>query len=76
MPSRMTRRHIWLDDEVWEKIDLYYGESLGKSKAINKILAAFIANLESRAATSSSSATSLSLEDLNEPTQGSPNRLD
>lgn len=73
--SRMTRRHIWLQDDIWEKIDLYYGETLGKSKAINKILAAFLANLESRAAGTSSPNT-LSLEDLDEPTQGSPNRLD
>lgn len=45
----MTRRHIWIDDDTWERINQFYGDSLGPSAAIREILKAFVKKIEAKA---------------------------
>jgi len=45
----MTRRHIWIDDETWDKLIEHYEDTLGPSAAIRKILKAFFVSLEAKA---------------------------
>lgn len=59
-----SRHHIWIEDEIWEKLGEHYGETIGISGAVNKILGAFLKSLESRAEQRGKPQPPAALEDL------------
>lgn len=48
-PAR-TRRHVWIDDEDWEKITQHFSASIGTSAAVRAMLKAVLKGIEERAA--------------------------
>lgn len=62
--DKMTRRHIWIDDDVWERIGQFYGDSLGQSAAIRAILKAFVRKIESKAEGHGKNISPIDMEEL------------
>lgn len=60
----MTRRHIWVDDDSWEKLNEHYGDTIGPSAAIRKIVKAFLTTLEAKAQRKGTALPPLDPEDL------------
>lgn len=44
-----ARHHIWIENDIWDKLGEHYSDSIGISGAINKILGAFLKSLEAKA---------------------------
>lgn len=61
-----TRRHIWIDDDDWEALETYYGDSLGQSAVIRAMIKAMLAKIRSQAEQKGKPLKAIMLEELGE----------
>lgn len=45
----LVRRHVYMDDEQWEKLKFYFEGNIGISAAIRTILKSYLAKLDAKA---------------------------